>query len=168
MLGPTRRVLSRHVCHLVGLGRSVIAIVFISSAHATISAPAPEQTPQTVSIDFSADATVQFTLIDGRLAGVSGHIGKIQTNASFDGCKALTNLRLDNFKVIRDDLKRQDPQQSVTLLFDVGSDDDRRFGQLPRVQLTFDLRNINHALITRRTSDGGYFSDQLCPGRIAS
>jgi hypothetical protein len=168
MLGHIRSVLSWRVCYLVGLGRSVIALVFISSAHANISVPAPEQTPQTVSIAFAADATVQFTLIDGRLASLSGHIGKIQTNASFDDCKTLRNLRLDNFKLIRDDLKRQDPQQSITLLFDVGSDDDRRFGQLPRVQLTFDARKINHALITRRTSDSGYFSDQLCPGRIGS
>jgi hypothetical protein len=145
--------------------RIVIAVLCINSASAHISAPSPTQVPQGVSLEFAADAVVRFTLSNGRLTSVSGHVGKIETNLSFEGCKPLTNSRLDTLSVIRDDLRTKDPSESITLLFDVGSEDSRTFGQLPRVQLTFGRAKSLMALITRKTSENSAFSDELCRGQ---
>jgi hypothetical protein len=76
-------------------------------------------------------------------------------------------MRLTSLVLERDDLKREGSEQSIKLRFEVDSDDNRSEGPLSRVELTFEQSKLTHALITRKTTQGGYRADQLCPGRYA-
>jgi hypothetical protein len=51
---------------------------------------------------------------------------------------------------------------SFALLFDMGNEQDRRFGQLPRVQLSFYRGRLTEMLVTIRTSEQSGFSSKLC------
>ena len=51
---------------------------------------------------------------------------------------------------------------SFALLFDVGSEQDRRFGELPRVQISFSRRRFTAMLMTNRTGERSRFSSKLC------
>jgi hypothetical protein len=146
---------------------ALFAFLFVGSVGATISVPPPLQVPHTVSLQFADDAALEFTLTNGWLIAISGHVGKMQTNASFDGCAPLINMRLTSLVLERDDLKREGSEQSIKLRFEVDSDDNRSEGPLSRVELTFEQSKLTHALITRKTTQGGYRADQLCPGRYA-
>jgi hypothetical protein len=160
-----KRHIRRHAIVRWPVRRILIAFLCFDSASAYISAPSPTEVPQSVALEFAADAAVRFTLLNGQLASVSGRVGKIETNLSFDGCKSLKTIRLDTIRLLRDDLRAKEAHESVTLLFDVGADESRQFGELPHVQLTFSRGELPRALITRKTSENSFFSDQICPGR---
>ena len=51
---------------------------------------------------------------------------------------------------------------TFALLFDVGNEQDRRFGKLPHVQLSFYRRRLVDMLVTRQTSERSAFSSTLC------
>jgi hypothetical protein len=87
----------------------LVALCLTGSAGAHISQLSTIQTPQQISIRFSPDAHAEFTLSNGRLIGVTGHVGRMVTQGfSFDGCDEISNVRFDTLQLIRDDLRSQD------------------------------------------------------------
>ena len=51
---------------------------------------------------------------------------------------------------------------AFALLFDIGNEQDRRFGKLPRVQLSFYRGRLTEMLVTNMTSERSAFSSKLC------
>jgi hypothetical protein len=146
-----------------------VALCLTGSAGAHISQPSTIQTPQQISIRFSPDALAEFTLSNGRLTGVTGHVGRMATQGfSFDGCDEISNVRFDTLQLIRDDLRSQDRRDSFSLIFDVGSEIEREHGQLPRVQLGYAAGKWTIAVITRSTGDSSSLSSPLCAARNAT
>jgi hypothetical protein len=143
----------------------LVALCLACPLDAHISEPSPQQTPQSIAVQFSADANTEFALSNGRLKGVTSHVGRLVASFSLDGCTELKNVRFDTIRLVRDDLRQQDPRDSFTLLFGFGSETDRHHGQLPTVQLSFDGGNLTDALVTRPTGESSSISSALCPGR---
>jgi len=48
------------------------------------------------------------------------------------------------------------------LLFQIGNEQDRRFGEQPRVQISFYRRRVTDMLVTTKTSQRSWFSSKLC------
>jgi hypothetical protein len=141
----------------------IIAFYLTGSVSAHISQPSPIQVPQLISIRFSTDAHAEFTLSNGRVIGVTAHVGRMTPQRfSVDGCLDLLNVRLDTLQLTRDDLRSQDPHDSFSLNFDFGSELERQHKHLPRVQLSYSDGTWSIAEVTRATSQSSSFSSPLC------
>jgi hypothetical protein len=53
-------------------------------------------------------------------------------------------------------------EKSFTLLFDIGQEQDRKYGALPRIQLSFRRGRVVDMLVTNKTGDTASFSSHLC------
>jgi HEAT repeat protein len=70
-----------------------------------------------------------------------------------------------NFGTVELDQSGGDQQKadaSFALLFDMGNEQDRTFGKLPRVQLSFYRGRLTEMLVTTMTSERSAFSSKLC------
>ena len=51
---------------------------------------------------------------------------------------------------------------TFSLLFQIGNEQDKRFGEQPRVQISFYRRRVTDMLLTTKTSERSWFSSKLC------
>jgi hypothetical protein len=142
----------------------IIALAYASSANANISAPFPIQPPQAVSLRFSKDASVEFTLSEHRVTHLGGRVGRVRIDASFEGCTALTNVQFDTVHLIRNDLRNKDASDSFSMIFDVDEDQAGKYGRLAQVQLSFSGGSMSMAMIS--WGQNGAVWGELCPGKV--
>ena len=142
----------------------IIALAYAGTANANISAPSPIQPPQAVSLRFSKDASVEFTLSEHRVTHLWGRVGRMRVEASFEGCTALPNVQYDTVHLIRGDLRNKDASDSFSMIFDVGEDQTGKFGRLAQVQLSFSGGSMSMAMIS--WGQNGDVWGELCPGKV--
>ena len=73
----------------------------------------------------------------------------------------LRSVRFESAVVVQVD-ERERAEGSFSLLFDMGDEQDRRFGRLPRVQLSFRRRRLTEMLVDTMTGPRSAFSSKLC------
>ena len=147
-----------------------LALVAATTAVATVRAPSPTERPtgftnstSELRINLGSDSTVLFTLDAQRAIRVDAHVGGRELSYDLRHCTLPSSLHVDSMELTRDDLRDDAYRgESFTLLFDVGSEADRQFGKLPRVQLSWLDGTLVAALITRQTSWTMGFSAELC------
>lgn len=112
---------------------------------------------------------MEFALSNGRVVDVTARVGRM-TSPSFvlEHCIEVSNVRFDTIQLIRDDLRSQDPRDAFSLLFDFGSEIERQYGKLPRVQLSYADGKWAIAVVTRPTGDKSSFSSSLCAAPSAT
>lgn len=74
-------------------------------------------------------------------------------------------LRDVRFETAALDSWGQEPEKAegtFALLFDMGAEHERRFGKLPRVQISMYRRRVTEMLVTRMTGPSSGFSSKLC------
>ena len=140
------------------------------TAGATIMSVPPTETPTRVStnpgeldVTLGSGSRVRFILDGGKTVRVELDVGGRQVTSELRTCMLPSSIAANSLLLIRDDLREDEyRRESVTLLFDVGLEQERRFGKLPRVQLSWEKGALVTALITRQTSVSSGFSSPLC------
>jgi hypothetical protein len=144
------------------------------TADAHISAPTPTEIPVNshisdyeLTVNLSRGTVVHMTFQSRKVDTVEIRIGDRKFLASLKNCKLERPIYIDGMKLERDDLRKdEDRQDTLTLLFDVGSESERQFGKLPRVQLTWGKGQLIMALITREIAQNSGFSFPLCAPNV--
>ena len=135
------------------------------SAFAPIG-PAPETaTAEGVSVHFGPENTASFHLRDGAVVKIDLRASGMTYSVSLECAGgALRDVRYDTITLILSDPSDGDgaPSRGATLLFDMGREDERRFGSLPRAQISFKDGRPSDLLIERRTSDSTASSERIC------
>jgi hypothetical protein len=140
------------------------------TAGARISLPTPTEVPVSSQVsDF--DLTVKMSRgTEVRMTFRSLTIDTIQVRvngraylSSLRNCKLERPIHVDGMEFLRDDLRKdEDKDDAATLFFDVGSESERQFGKLPRVQLSWRNGRLIMALISRQNGNNSGFSYPLC------
>jgi len=152
-----------------------IALVAYVIPPPIVTGPTPESptekpigsasTERSLTIQLDGNSTVSFALDGGRPLSVEVKVGSQSLTASLQGCALPSPIHVKSMSLIRDDLRTDKLQiDSLTLLFDVGLEQERRFEELPRVQLSWLDERLDQALITRLIKPNHGFSSPLCSG----
>lgn len=148
------------------------ALVLLNTiaASAAIRLPSPEERPVKVETESGAlivkldrGSTAHFVLGATTVTRILVQVGSRQLSADMRACALPRSIHTDDMELIREDL-RQDEHRTdmLTLLFDVGSESDRSFGKLPRVQLSWAKGEFAIALISNQIATNHGFSSSLC------
>jgi hypothetical protein len=140
------------------------------TAHAHISAPSPTEIPVSsqisdyeLTVNLSRGTVVHMTFQSRKVDTVEIRIGDREYLAALGNCKLQRPIHLEDMELLREDLRNDEERQdALTLLFDVGSESERQFGKLPRVQLSWRDGRLIMALISRETGQNSGFSFPLC------
>jgi len=142
-----------------------LAVVLAGSvARPYIMAASPSERPEVVVVRLSRGSTATFTLKDDRLQQIVMTVGDTRVEVPLKDCRLPPTLHLDSFVLNRDDLRTDEHRSNgYTLLFDLGTEEYRKFGRLPRVQLSFEGGKLVASYLTIRTGGvQGDFAYPLC------
>lgn len=150
--------------------RLAAALLCSTTAGAHISAPLPTEIPinskisdHELTVNLSLGSVVHMTFQAGKVDTVQIRIDGREYLASLKNCKLERPIHVDGFELQRDDLRRDGGRQdALSLLFDVGSESERQFGKLPRVQMSWREGRLVAALVTREVAQNSGFSSPLC------
>jgi hypothetical protein len=148
----------------------VVALLLTATAAADIMTLSPSEKPLSVTsgagdftIRLSMDSVVHFSLSKERATSMEITVAGRRSVLQLDSCAVPRMIHSEGMELIRDDLRDDEHRtDGFTLLFDVGPEGDRRFGKLPRIQLTWTNGRIAVALITRLVAANNYHSSPLC------
>jgi hypothetical protein len=173
-----KRVKDVSFAHLAGRGRwtalmriwPALALLSTMMADAAIRAVSPEEQPRKIEtesgeliIEFDRGSIVQFVVDAKAEFRILMRVRDRQLSADLRGCALPRSIHTDGMKLIRDDLREdQHRSDALTLLFDVGSESERAFGKLPRVQLSWVNGELAAALISYQIAPNHGFSSPLC------
>ena len=147
-----------------------LALLTTMTAYAAIRSTSPEERPvKMVSesgeliIELDRGSTAHFALGAKTVTAILVRVGDRQLSADLRACVLPRSVHTDGMKLIRDDLREDEHRSDVlTLLFDAGSESDRAFGKLPRVQLSWVNGELAAALISHQIASNHGFSSPLC------
>ena len=125
--------------------------------------PIDEETAQAVTVQFTAQDAVSFYIADGIVTKIGVRARDVSYTAPLD-CVAGGGLRDVHYDTALLSFNGTPGRASegVSLLFDRGREDERRFGALPRVQISFSRGRLSMMLESRRTAPKTSFADNLC------
>jgi len=124
---------------------ALLALLISVTAAADIVAGSPKEKPtgstSTASdliVKLGTNSSVHFYLSGERATSVEMSVAGHRSVFQLDTCVLSREIRVEGMELERDDLREGEHRsRAVTLMFDVGSEKDRRFGKLPRAQLTW-------------------------------
>jgi hypothetical protein len=118
-----------------------------------------------VSVHFGPENTASFHLRDGAVVKIDLRARGMTYSVSLECAGgALRDVRYDTITLVLSDPSDGDgaPSRGATLLFDMGREDEQRFGSVPRAQISFRGGRPSELLIERRTSDSAATSERIC------
>ena len=134
-----------------------------ATAFAPISALDVE-TVEGITVHFGPEDAASFHLRDGAVVQVDLRARGIAYSVSLECANGgLREVHYDTAELSFSTWPETDSDvnRGVSLLFDMGREEERRFGALPRVQLGFSRGRVSELLVTRQTSESASFSDKL-------
>jgi len=124
----------------------------------------PPEVPTSLVVQLSGGFTAKFSFAGNSTEEVTVTSGARKLVANLRGCGLTKNIHIVDMEIYHIDTRTGKPGDFATLLFDVGSDADIRFGKYPRVQLSWRAGQLSEEpLITRLIAEHHYYSDRLCP-----
>src|SRR5262245_38681667 len=114
--------------------------------------------PVAITVHLGGDDTVSFKLSEGVVTEVSLHVGRADYSVPLQCAGGLHDVDFGTVELSRHD----NADDSFALLFDMGGEQSRKFGRLPRVQLSFYRGRVTEMLVTTMTSERSAFSSKLC------
>ena len=128
--------------------------------------PAPETaTAEGVSVHFGPENTASFHLSDGAVVKIDLRARGMAYSISLECAGgALRDVRYDTITLVFSDASDGDdvPSRGATLLFDMGREDERHLGSLPRVQISFSNGRRSELLVARRATDSATTWERIC------
>jgi hypothetical protein len=144
--------------------------MFARVAAAEIVAEGPQESPSSVAVKsnelavkLGATSIVRFVLSGQRVVRVDITVAGKRYIADMRTCALPASIHTNNMVLLRDDLRDDTHRRDgFTLLFDVGSENDRKFGELPRIQLTWEHSRLEAAYISHMIAANSGFGEPLC------
>jgi hypothetical protein len=156
-------------CASVGALAVLLGVIGNQAAAGIVTAPA-RATPVHVSdavdrlhVVFNNGDAVVFERSGDRYRQLGLTVAGQSYTLDLADCQPFGPVATDTLTLSPDDETRS--AGTFTLLFQAGSEADVRFGELPRVQISFGRREPSLLLITRKTSARASYSDRLCSWR---
>jgi len=120
---------------------------------------------RSVAVTFDLGDTITFRLspVTGVVQSIDAHVLGVTYSVPLARCGSIKNVRFDTLTVglgERDERK----EGTFTFMFRMGTEKDRRFGELPRVQLNFYKGQFIDPLIYNKTAPRSGYASSLCPG----
>jgi HEAT repeats len=116
--------------------------------------------PLAITVHLGADDTVSFRLSQGVVTEIDLHVGGAEYSVPLQCAGGLRDVNFGTVELSQG--QREKADDAFALLFDMGDEQSRRFGKLPRVQLSFHRGRLTEMLVTAMTSERSAFSSKLC------
>jgi hypothetical protein len=145
---------------LIGLAFTEIASV--ANAHIMPEQASPN--PISVTVHFNESADVTFNFEQAGVASIDFLIsGKTYTAVVYD-CKPIVHVRFDTALLTQGPPRA--PEDDFKLTFRMGEETDKRFGELPLVQISFKGGKVSEMRYSMKTTAIAESGSQLCPGSL--
>jgi hypothetical protein len=118
--------------------------------------------PVAITVHLGTEETVSFRLSQRVVTDIDLHVRGGEYSIPLQCAGGLHDVNFGTVEVVASSEERDKADGSFALLFDMGSEQDRRFGKLPRVQLSFYRGRLTDMLVTNMTSERSGFSSKLC------
>jgi len=138
------------------------ALASVANAYITPDAPSPK--PISITVHFGRSAEATFNLEQARTTSIDFLVGGNIYRAILVGCTPVTHVHFDTALLIQGRPRTQEGDFMLT--FRMGEEAEKRFGELPLVQISFKGGKLSKMLYYRKTSQQAGFSAQLCPGTL--
>jgi hypothetical protein len=149
---------------------SLFVLLTAVNASAEITPGSPVETPtgfaSTVDdlvIKLGENSEAHFYFSGQRATSIAMKVAGRRSVFQLDTCALPREIRVDSMKLYRDDLSEGKYRTAeLTLLFDVGSDKDRRCGKLPSISLTWTEGRLIQAWLIRQDGPNKATTLPLC------
>ena len=118
--------------------------------------------PAAVTVRIGSEDTVSFRLSQRVVTDIEIHLRGAEYSVPLQCAGGLHDVSFETATIHASEGERAKTEGSFSLLFDMGNEQDRRFGKLPRVQLSFYRRRLTAMLVTIMTAEKSGFSSNLC------
>jgi hypothetical protein len=118
--------------------------------------------PDAVSVRFDSGDTASFRLAERRVTDIDFHVQGKDYPLALKCAGGLADVHFDTAEL---DVNRSDvdaAERSFALFFDIGQDQDRQYGALPKITLSFRRGRVIDMTVTNRTSDTAGYTSHLC------
>jgi hypothetical protein len=115
-----------------------------------------------VEVVFDSGDTASFRLAERLVTDIDLHVRGGDYSLALECAGGLADVRFDTAELSVGASEVAVADKSFSLLFDIGQEQDRRYGALPRVQVSFYRGRVTAMLMTTRTSDTSSFSSKIC------
>lgn len=138
-----------------------VLAAFPSAAFAPIRPYVPPDRPAIVTVTFASQGSASFHLADGVVTRLTLRARGVDYSVSFECAGGLRDVRYESLELMGFD-PDTDPTSAFALLFDMGREEERSYGRLPRVQLSFQGGRVTAMLVTHATSESSSAGGNLC------
>jgi hypothetical protein len=114
--------------------------------------------PVAVTVHLGADDTASFRLSQRVVTEIELHVGGVDYSVPLQCAGGLHDVDFGTVELFLEG----DADHTFSLLFDLGDEQSRKFGKLPRVQIGFSRGRLMDMLVTTMTSERSAFSSKLC------
>jgi hypothetical protein len=115
-----------------------------------------------MTVRLGSDDTISFRLSQRVVTDIDLHVRGAEYSIPLQCAGGLHDVNFGTVELQASGGEREKADGSFALLFDMGNDPDRRFGKLPRVQLSFSRGRLTEMLVTNMTSERSALSSKLC------
>jgi hypothetical protein len=116
--------------------------------------------PVSVTIRFASGDTVTFRSSQRVVTDIDLHVRSSEHTVPLQCAGGLHDVRAETAALTGNE--GQKTEGTFALLFEMGNEQDRRFGKLPRVQLSFYRRRLTEMLVATMTGETSSFWSKLC------
>jgi hypothetical protein len=140
---------------------TVLAAQVTAPAVARHAASDPEQSV-VITVRLGAEDVVSFQQAQGVVTKLDLRVRGVAYSIPLQCPGGLRDVRFDSAELSRWDQDSEKAEGTFALFFDMGAEQERRFGKLPRVQISMYRRRVSEMLVTRMTGPSSGFSSKLC------
>lgn len=137
-----------------------VIVVALLSGSGSLHAQ-PERTGAVVRNLGQAD-TITFRLTEGVVEAIDLHVHGAEYTVPLACAGGLRDVHFETAELSGQGRDAAATQGTFALFFDMGSEAERRFGKLPRVQLSFHRHRLTDMLVTTMIGKQSAFSAKLC------
>jgi HEAT repeat protein len=141
---------------------SFLSLIAISAAALAQLGQVDIGQPAAITIRLGSEDTVSFRLSQRVVTDIELHVRGAEYSVPLQCAGGLRDVNAETAAISASEGERAKSEGSFALLFDMGNEQDRRFGKLPRVQLSFYRGRLTEMLVTTMTSARSAFSSKLC------
>jgi len=116
--------------------------------------------PASITIRFASEDTVTFKGSQRVVSDIELQVRGSEHTVPLQCAGGLRDVHAETAELIG--REQEKTEGTFALRFEMGNEQDRRFGKLPRVQLSFYRRRLTEMLVTTMTSEKSAFSSKLC------
>lgn len=118
--------------------------------------------PQSITVNFKNTDRVTFSTSNSVIAEVALHIGSTDYTIPSTECAKLRDIRFDSVRFSwNGSYKSATDADYMYLTFDMGTDAEKSFGELPRVTLMFRAGKFENISITKKTAQDTWQQSKL-------